>query len=909
MDLAEKRKQLEALRAARQAKQQVVDQYMSGRLSNHEGSPTSSSSLTSAVVASVQHAVGARPTATSSASSPTAPRSPPRRRLSNSDVGRNAAASTTPTAAAPSAASPTSSASPTTPPLSTAGKPPTPLPARQPGASSAAAPRVIQVVAVHTDATAPPPAHPAAGVPSAVVVPPLHTPRGATSSSPVADGAAAAATTCGGWGLLHNGARHALRDTAGAAAATQPTCIFNPSVLLGDVAGSVDSRRRRVIADSVACLVPYDGVAASYSAGERGYALSPSPPVPCVCVAAAYGADDAAAAATVAGTGGGGGGGGNSGDLAAHPRHRGSVDTTASEFRTNASMVDPLFTFSFAGSFVGTSPQRGGGAAAAASASSSASAAAAAAAAAKVRVSMECGYPWGSATASSSTVAGATMAAALRVAAESPGLVLAWVIVPLPATVVATAAAIAGGDTAAATAAAPEHVVVVLPLVCDAAVTTLLAHPFEPSTLLGGTRCGRIVQWSMTQAWSSVEPRRLVERALATTGTATTLLLPPQRPAHSSFPSPQAHQAAVLRLAVHGDASCHHLYSVSQEGKVCTWPALQPRHPTASCMSYLGIRPMGSIGVTAQFAERAGTDAMTKVFIGTTSGALLVGANRDAKSIELQYYGPPRALPTSSTVVRTLDVTATSAYPTALTRGEAAAAAASTAEHPGGPELSGASTVPSPSTAAAAVAAGVRRAPPSAAPPPPHRGRVVSMALQTATDGLRGRDCVVSSATDGGCVAWFDRSVVPLEGFSAPVTSVCWSPTRSGVLAAGDASGLVTVWNVAVSILYPAATVSLQDAGRRARGSATSDGVLWVASGPGDAVAGGGGGGGGGVLYGDEADEADVADGDGADASLGQADVVGAAVSVVVFSRDGQWLFASTASGYVHTIRLCSSLV
>lgn len=733
----------------------------------------------------------------------------------------------------------------------------------------------------------------------------------AAGAPPTEEGLAA----YGGWGFLRKCMRVPARDATGAAV-TQPVCIFNPSVLLGDVVGSVESSRRRVVLDSTSCLVPYDGAAAGQRLGDA--AMMTSPTVWSVCVAAAYGSCESPAVT----------GGGNASELSMNMRCHGNTDPAGPENRMGASALDPLLMLSTGGTPVGTSQQR-----ARAAARPATGAAAAAAAAARVRASMDCGYPWGSDSAAPSAVPGTTTESALKVAKESPGLVLAWFLVPMPANTILRKKGSFAGTTAAPGSgfvscvsgditATPEYVVIVLPLVCDSEVTTLLAHPLQPSTLLGGTRCGRIVQWSIGQAWAQVEPRRLLERALATTGTTTTLLLPPQRPAHSSFPSPQAHQAPVLRMAVHGDASCHHLYSISQEGKVCTWTASQPLHPAASCLSYLGIRPMGSIGVTAQFVERAGTDAMTKVFIGTTSGALLVGTNRDAKSIELQYYGPPRALPTSSTVIRTLDVTATPAYPSGVAAAASttsfrdsagtAAPTCSTAspDHPTGaeasaaPEQSGQHRLTATSSQSAATAAVARRVQPAALHP--HRGRIVSMALQTATHGLRGRDCVVSAATDGSCVAWFDRSVIPLEGFSSAVTSVCWSPTKQGVLAAGDASGLVTVWAVNTSIITPVVTVSLREAGHRARGNASSDGVLWVVSGASDAGAGAGGGtvGGGTFGFGSDDDEADAVDGEEVGASLGEADVVGSAISSVFFSRDGQWLFASTARGYVHTLHL-----
>jgi hypothetical protein len=703
-----------------------------------------------------------------------------------------------------------------------------------------------------------------------------------------------------GWSAM----QYCMRGTAAGRdmasdAPTHPVCVFNPAVVLGDATGAADSSGRRVILDATVSLVPYEGAAGR--PGSVGDSASGDDDTTwSVCVAATYGAKVGAVNGVGGGVGGGDGAAGGSG------QRRSSLESTA----------------------LGTDVR---------------SSRSAEAAVARVRAAMDCGYPWGSASATQTTVPGSTMETALRVARESPGLVLAWFMVPLPpnsvpqkdGTLYADVSTSGGAAATAAASSSTEYVVVVVPLVCDSEVTTLLAHPFQPSTLLGGTRCGRVVQWSVGQTWAQVEPRRLIERALATTGTATTLLLPPQRPTHSSFPSPQAHQGPVLRMAIHGDVSCHHLYSISQEGKVCTWPAWQPLHPTASCLSYLGIRPMGNIGVAARFVERPGTDAMTQVFIGTSSGAVLVGANRDAKSIELQYYGPPRPVPTSTTVIKTLDVTACppAAVPTAgesvsptansmsvdssvgLGSRNATAAPAGGADYGDGPHALTAVPLRRTTVGPTATPGGASSSSPAPSPiaslpspPQPHHGRVVSMSLQTATHGFRGQDYVVSAATDGSCVAWFAHHTIPLEGFSSAVTSVCWSPTKSGVLAAGDAGGLVTVWAVNTSIVTPVATVSLCETSRRTRGSATSDAVLWVVSGPSDAA----GMDAGNLFFdnpdGAEDDDADVVVGGGAEASLGQTDTVGVAVSSVFFSRDGRWLFASTACGYVYSMRLSASL-
>ncbi|KAG5509449.1 hypothetical protein JKF63_06759 [Porcisia hertigi] len=919
MDLAEKRKQLEALRAARQAKQQVVDQYISGRLCNPPGSSFSSASLGSSVSAPAPPTASAASASAVAAATASVSKSvlPTQRSRSN---GRRLSISSNRSTASAAAASCSAASSPvtsTTPraqkaPTTTASKPSAPLLAQPSPPDATSSSPLIQVCSVAKESTSASARRAdAAGADTAAASPTARsavcsrcqsalrpsvpsTAAAAAAASPTPEGSAA----CEGWDFLRHCMGNVVRDSAEAAVA-QPVCVFNPSVLLGDITRPVETSRRRVILDSTSCLVPYDGAVAGHQLGNAAMTVSNV-----VCVAAAYGACDSPAAM----------GGSYGCELSVKLSCRGSADPAGMDNPRSLSSMEPGLTCNAGESFFGTCPQRAG-----------------TAAATRVRASMDCAYPWGSASTAPSIVSGTTMESVLKVAQESPGLVLAWFLVPLPLSTIlrkgkslARATAASGGGVVNGTgeeiSTTPEYVVIVLPLVCDSEVTTLLTHPLQSSVLLGGTRCGRIVQWSITQAWAHVAPRRLLDRALATTGTTTTLLLPPQRPAHSTFPSPQAHQAPVLRMAIHGDASCHHLYSISQEGKVCIWPAWQPLHPTASRLSYLGIRPMGNIGVAAQFVERTGTDAMTKVFIGTTSGALLVGTSRDAKSIELQYYGPSRALPTSSTVIRTLDITAASAYPSVAVAAsttsprDVAGATASTASTASLEHAAGAERSPSPGHSGChghnatrswslPTVGGARAAPPPA--PPPHHGRIVSMALQTAVRGVLGHDCVVSAATDGRCVAWFDRFVVPLEGFSSAVTSVCWSPTRSGVLAAGDAGGLVTLWLVNTSIITPVVTVSLREAGRRTCGNASSDGVLWVVTRASDgaAVATGGNFG-----LGDDDDGADILEGEETNASLCQVDVVGAAISSLFFSSDGRWLFASTASGYVHALHLSASM-
>lgn len=163
--------------------------------------------------------------------------------------------------------------------------------------------------------------------------------------------------------------------------------------------------------------------------------------------------------------------------------------------------------------------------------------------------------------------------------------------------------------------------VVVIPLVCDADVRTILLHPTHPGVLLGGTRSGRVVWWNFTAFWSSWTLPTLTSRAIASSGAPHTLLLPCQRPCYSSFPSSGV---GILRLAVLGESGDDRICAVREDGYVCMWsgpPLLRPR----SVLLPTYPRDMLHCHATSASIVVAPNSSVVKVFLGTSSGAVLVG--------------------------------------------------------------------------------------------------------------------------------------------------------------------------------------------------------------------------------------------------------------------------------------------
>lgn len=532
------------------------------------------------------------------------------------------------------------------------------------------------------------------------------------------------------------------------------------------------------------------------------------------------------------------------------------------------------------------------------------------------------GYPWGSAAppaaglAAPGGAAGSavmTVEAVSRAARRSPGLALAWTVIPGSAMTdgFATHNITAGqqqqrrkggvpdaedtADGAAMAGASPDataDLVVLTPLVCDAELSCFTAHPFRPGVFIAGTRTGRIVMWQAAAEWIGLDRKQLRARAMATTGTLSTLVWRPQRPCASSFPSPAVHQAPVLRLAVHGDPSNHHVYSIAQDGKMGTWPAWQPTQPVAFRTSYLGSKAMGPTGTAAAFAARRGSDAMTRAFVGTVGGAVLEGVNRDSRVVELTVCGGGgggAGLGGSSS-----DATASAG---AAARRQAGAISPETscgnlAVSSSGLGLSN-PLLSSSGTAGSGVAA------------PRHCTPVTAVAVQCEAEGMREADCVVSAAMDGTCIAWLGDTAFPLDNFTARVTALAWSPTYTAMFAAGDEEGVVTLWNVFQSTAMPLFSVATRGVPMLQLGSTTAAAILAV----GGNVAGGGGGGGDGGLGGGTDTSALASMAAAGNMTIVEpVDGAAPAVTSLTFSAEGQWLFAGTAAGHIFVIELATGL-
>ena len=76
---------------------------------------------------------------------------------------------------------------------------------------------------------------------------------------------------------------------------------------------------------------------------------------------------------------------------------------------------------------------------------------------------------------------------------------------------------------------------------------------YHEHLLLAGTDRGRVVLWNT-----------------CTQG----------HPVVTSFPAPDSHNHAIVRVCVQGDGNTNALVSVGCDGKVCTWPVDKPRRPT-----------------------------------------------------------------------------------------------------------------------------------------------------------------------------------------------------------------------------------------------------------------------------------------------------------------------------------------
>ncbi|CAD2219361.1 hypothetical protein AGDE_08674 [Angomonas deanei] len=475
------------------------------------------------------------------------------------------------------------------------------------------------------------------------------------------------------------------------------------------------------------------------------------------------------------------------------------------------------------------------------------------------------GYNWGSYNNSGNpfrNIAGSltsrewSIERVVSISKASPGLVMAWLTIPVC------------DEQADETDGlmASKMVIVATPLVCDSEVTSLVIHPYRPNTVFGGTRSGRLVSWTVGTDVLSLDTRHLRSQATATSGAKHILVSFPRRPSFSTYPSPQAHQGPVLKIAVMGDSNSHHLYSVSQDGKVCTWISSQPLHPHTSRTAYIGNKAMGSVGLRASFSTMKGSDAMSKVFIGTAGGALLYGSNRDARALELHYMKNNPVASASSNKESPSTSGVWGKY------GEAPSMSANSEESSKGNLFS------NPVTRASE-----------------HGGIVTAVAVQPEVFGLRDSECVLSAASDGSCYAWLEDYAVRLDGFGDVVCALEWSPTMPTLFAAGDASGTLSLWDVSQSITSPIASVSLTHHFSAQTGATPISTVVGIRKGVSD-------------LQGDF-DEDDTEDmfhynkTSGREKNLADEEV-SSRITALHFSYSGRWLFAGTAGGFVYAVEL-----
>ncbi|KAI3626761.1 hypothetical protein CBS14141_000762 [Malassezia furfur] len=147
-------------------------------------------------------------------------------------------------------------------------------------------------------------------------------------------------------------------------------------------------------------------------------------------------------------------------------------------------------------------------------------------------------------------------------------------------------------------------------------VTAVLASPFHPTLLVGGTYSGQILVWDTRQ------------RAL-----------PVQRtPLAFSPGAGSGHCAPVYSLRMVGTGAAHQLVSASTDGLVCTWAMDLLARPQESLLLANPLHPRSAeVGVTSLDVP---ADDATRFLLGTEEGNVYGAARYDRR-------GPPRGLDTS----------------------------------------------------------------------------------------------------------------------------------------------------------------------------------------------------------------------------------------------------------------------
>ncbi|KEG12739.1 putative dynein intermediate chain [Trypanosoma grayi] len=352
----------------------------------------------------------------------------------------------------------------------------------------------------------------------------------------------------------------------------------------------------------------------------------------------------------------------------------------------------------------------------------------------------------------------------------------------------------------------------VVPLYFDSEIRVLTYTRYSPHLLFGGAANGCVVAWRIDHALQErrgTSVRRVVQQPVSFSlpslmaptvcSAAAAAAAASVAPSDQSFPSPHAHHSRVLGMAVHGDANYHHLYSVSQDGRVCMWAPLQLRLPSSSRDGVTSGQPLGCVGSCAAFVDKA-ADAMSKVVFGCLDGHVLEGRTKSSRTVEM------RPITTSTSSLSTPPPS-----PRLTSTG-----------------VAGASEAPSMllhrSRTTTAVAGGGTAA-------AAHHSAVVAVAPHPLHADPRISDMVLTAATDGSCSLWLGARHIAIDGFGAQVNCLRWSPTHPAVFVAGENNGRVAAWDLTQSSYSPVVFVYLRSM-RAASGWARSSSAGTAAAAP-----------------------------------------------------------------------------
>lgn len=283
-------------------------------------------------------------------------------------------------------------------------------------------------------------------------------------------------------------------------------------------------------------------------------------------------------------------------------------------------------------------------------------------------------------------------------------------------------------------------------------VTAVLASPFHPTLLVGGTYSGQILVWDTRQ------------RAL-----------PVQRtPLAFSPGAGSGHCAPVYSLRMVGTGAAHQLVSASTDGLVCTWAMDLLARPQESLLLANPLHPRSAeVGVTSLDVP---ADDATRFLLGTEEGNVYGAARYDRA-------GAAAGLDTSLVYVgHAAPVTRLACHPNP--RGRRAPVDFSALFLTASMDWS---------TALWRAADRATHRPPAAAPYHyPHANARIATSTRTNPLAFRG--------AAGAHAPW--AAVAPLCRFENQldyVMDVAWHPHHPAVFAQGDAAGRVELYNLNAS--------------------------------------------------------------------------------------------------------------